>query len=570
MESSSTRPSCWGEQRHRKRRRYSRPPCAQCLTICGILLHVHVLLLCFQKSLWDTIKSKKGGERVGVSRGKKPGHPAKITVNKTFQVSREPHYKRDKPRSPQASLSKGEAARERVLVKSSIGNNSEKSEKQKPLNPKVWQQCLPLTDQENVLHFQRNSPVVLLVPATKVLDSGFISASPDVLKPENKNILKVLNKTISPIGTPERFKKLIPYIESESTGPPMAQSAADANCANSDLAQNSAFSLSNALALIDSELSQIETSPGESSFLSEFSDSLESKSDSCVLKEFPNIPESNEPRLTFFINKKVESNKAVYSVKENVVSKSPKTMVKKARFTSTTVTKSKGPVEENSLSERKIKKSRRRLLEKTLELDSSSQHESGPDTPKLPVILSDSGNTECLNTVCDDIHQLSTSNPAPCINGSPTPITFPLTSPPLAASHHFSFSVNSPPCASPQKSSSRLHFDLPSTHCEFGSSCPTVPAPLAALEHVFPVQIVAKTKKRKSEEYLKSDPKMDTVRADRVKRSKVVTVKTQSSKSMQEKRAAAAAQRQQPRAAGRQLCWVSLTNFLIIRYTCEI
>uniref|UniRef100_A0A3P8UPN0 Assembly factor for spindle microtubules n=1 Tax=Cynoglossus semilaevis TaxID=244447 RepID=A0A3P8UPN0_CYNSE len=417
----------------------------------GVLKHQAVMLGRAEapkkkkKSLWDTIKSKKGGERVGVSRGKKPGHPAKITVNKTFQVSREPHYKRDKPRSPQASLSKGEAARERVLVKSSIGNNSEKSEKQKPLNPKVWQQCLPLTDQENVLHFQRNSPVVLLVPATKVLDSGFISASPDVLKPENKNILKVLNKTISPIGTPERFKKLIPYIESESTGPPMAQSAADANCANSDLAQNSAFSLSNALALIDSELSQIETSPGESSFLSEFSDSLESKSDSCVLKEFPNIPESNEPRLTFFINKKVESNKAVYSVKENVVSKSPKTMVKKARFTSTTVTKSKGPVEENSLSERKIKKSRRRLLEKTLELDSSSQHESGPDTPKLPVILSDSGNTECLNTVCDDIHQLSTSNPAPCINGSPTPITFPLTSPPLAASHRFSFSVNSPP-----------------------------------------------------------------------------------------------------------------------------
>uniref|UniRef100_A0A671VR07 Assembly factor for spindle microtubules n=1 Tax=Sparus aurata TaxID=8175 RepID=A0A671VR07_SPAAU len=197
------------------------------------------------------------------------------------------------------------------------------------------------------------------------------------------------------------------------------------------------LSLKDALAIIDSDLSHIATSPGDTSSSCGFSDSLESKSGNhgCgpqgdALKAFPDSPqepESNEPRLTFFVSKT-----AVDSESEKATVR-----VKKTSFTSATVTKTKAPVEVKCLSGRKIKKSRRRLLDRTLELsDGSSQCESAPGTPILPVIDPDTPTK--ANSLCGDGHQaqefIASSPAAPRVGGSPTPVTFPVTSPPPVAS----------------------------------------------------------------------------------------------------------------------------------------
>ncbi|XP_018526360.1 LOW QUALITY PROTEIN: abnormal spindle-like microcephaly-associated protein [Lates calcarifer] len=555
----------------------------------GVLKHQAVLLGRAEapkkkkKSLWDTIKNKRDGEKVAVPRGKKMQLPLKMAANKTFQVSRKPQYKRDKPRSPLASLNEGKAVRERSLTKHSpIDVRSKESEEQKASNPKQSKLSLALSDQENIHHIQRNSPVVLLVPTAKLMDSGTgsMSASPDNSgsKPENRDLTKILNQTLSPIGTPERFKKLMPRIQSESPVPATVNSVSDADDANSELTRTPVLSLKDALALIDSDLSNINTSPRDSSSC-EFSDSLESKSgshsygsDRNVLKALPDSPglsEPNEPRLTFFVTKKVVVNEVIV-VSEAEADKAE--VVKKASFTSATVTKSKAPVEENSLSGRKIKKSRRRLLEKTLELsDSSSQYESRPSTPKLPVIephRTDTGtngwqNSEVTGHLCDDTHQVlgfTSSSPTPPSYGSVIPsFTFPVTSPPSMAPTRFSFSVTSPPptvpasvaftvtSPSPTASCSPLHCNF-SPNLKVHEQCPTVPAPPSVQEDSFPIHMAVKSKKRKSEEYLKSHAKVeDAGKTDRVKRSKVVAVKSEPTRSLQERRSAS--QRQQ-RTAG--------------------
>ncbi|XP_023284662.1 abnormal spindle-like microcephaly-associated protein isoform X2 [Seriola lalandi dorsalis] len=546
----------------------------------GVLKHQAVLLGRAEapkkkkKSLWDTIKNKREGEKVAVPRRKKMEPPLKMAANKTFQVSRKPQYKRDKPRSPLASLNEGKAVRERSLTKHSpIDDHPRKSEEQKAINPNQRQQSLALSDQENIHHIQRNSPIVLLVPAAKLMDSGSMCASPDALgsKPESKDLTKILNRTLSPIGTPERFKKLMPCIQSHSPVPATVKSVA-VETVNSELTRTPVLSLKDALALIDSDLNHINTSPRDSNSSCDFSDSLESKSgshgcgpDRNVLKALPDSPElteSTEPRLTFFVSKKVVVNEVVVSEADKVTE-----MVKKTSFTSATVIKSKAPVEENSLSGRKIKKSRRRLLEKTLELsDSSSQCESGPNTPRLPVIDPDTGskgwqNSEVTSHLCDDTHQVlefTSSSPTPRLHTSATPITFPITSPPSARPTRFSFSVTSPPPAapvslaftvtspSPPGSSSPLHRNLSSSPKVYEQP-PTLSAPLSVQEDSFPIHMAVKSKKRKSEEYLKSDAAVeDAGKTARVKRSKVAAGKTKPS--VHERRSTS--QGQQQRTAG--------------------
>ncbi|XP_047192689.1 abnormal spindle-like microcephaly-associated protein isoform X2 [Scophthalmus maximus] len=524
----------------------------------GVLKHQAVMLGRAEapkkkkKSLWDTIKNKREGGKAAAPRSKKTGPPLKMAANKTFQVSREPQYKRDKPRSPLTSLNEGRAVRERSLAKRSP-DGSRKSEELKTSNPKLRQQFLASSDQENVGPAQRSSPVVLLVPAAKLMA---VSASPDALgsKPENKDLLKILNRTLSPIGTPERFRKLVPVIHLESPLSVTAEAAADADDANSDLTRTPVLSLKDALALIDSDLSNINASPRDSS--SAFSDSLESKSGSRgggpegivlgALPYSPELPESNEPRLTFFV-----SSKAVAAAAEDVATET----VKRASFTSATVVKSRAPAEEHGSSGRKMKKSRRRLLEKTLELsDSSSQCDSGTSSPKLPVIDPDTvtngrQNADVTGRLCDATRQVLEFT-----SSSPTPVTFPITSPPSMAPTRFSFSVTSPPPAatasisftatSPAAPASPppLRRDL-SLH----EPCPTDSAPPSAPEDSFPIHVAAAaSKKRKSEEYLRSDAKA-AAKSDRVKRTKVAATKTESLRSVRER---SASQRQQQRTAG--------------------
>ncbi|KAG7514195.1 abnormal spindle-like microcephaly-associated isoform X1 [Solea senegalensis] len=530
----------------------------------GVLKHQAVLLGRAEapkkkkKSLWDTIKNKREGGKVAVPQGKKLKHPSKMVANKTFQVPRQQQYKRDKPCSPLSSLNEGKATRRRSL---------NKQKEQKALN-----HSLAFSDQENVYHNERNSPVVLLIPAAKLMDSDSTSARPEVLatKPEKKDLNKILNATISPIGTPEKFKKIMPRSPALAT----VMSPADVDGANIELSRTSLLSLEDALAIVCSDLSQVNPSPQDASSFCDFSDSLESKNgsfgsrtDRNVLRPLPNSPElfeSNEPRLTFFVSQKVVVSEAIASVEEaaNLTE-----IVKKSSFTSATVIKSKAPVKENSLSGRKIKKMRRRLLEKTLELsDCSCQCESVSDTPNLPVIDPDKGNKGTLNSYvtshpCDDPHEVlgfTSSSLSPCTHGPPPPVTFPPSSSPPVAPTCISFSITSPPPAitsftvtspSPRGSSSPLRLDLPSKPSVF-EQCPAVSALSSARDDSFPIHKAGMSKKRKSEEYLKSDARREkAVESERVKRSKVVVGKTEASRSAQEWRGASQRQ-QQPRTAG--------------------
>ncbi|XP_051803239.1 abnormal spindle-like microcephaly-associated protein [Acanthochromis polyacanthus] len=522
----------------------------------GILKHQAVVLGRAEapkrkkKSLWDTIKSKREGEKVAAPNRKKTESPLKMAANKTFQVSRKPQYKRDKPRSPLASLNEEKVVRERSLTKHSPSDDCcLTSEEVKALNLNQRQQPLVSSDQENIC--QKSSPLVLLVPTAKLMDSENMSACSDNLvgKPDNKELTKMLNRTLSPIGTPERFKKLMPHIHPESPLP-AAPHVYDESCKASGL------SLKDALVVIGSDLISFNTSPRDANLSCEFSDSLESLSDkqsngphTNVLKSKHGSPElckPNEPRLTFFVSKKVVVNEVVISETDKA-----KENVKKASFCSATVTKSKAPVEANCSSGRKIKKSRRRLLEKTLELsDGSSQCESGRDTPTLPVIEPDGA-----ATLCDDGHRASeftSSSPSPRPDASPAPITFPVSSPPLIAPSRFSFSLASLPASdptpiaftltspSPVGSSSPLHLSNSGLY----KQSPTVLPPPSIQEELFPIHVVGKSKKRKSEEYLRSDYKTeDAGKTEPVKRSRVVTRRTEPSRPVQEKRGVSQRQR---------------------------
>uniref|UniRef100_A0AAQ5YI81 Calponin-homology (CH) domain-containing protein n=1 Tax=Amphiprion ocellaris TaxID=80972 RepID=A0AAQ5YI81_AMPOC len=522
----------------------------------GILKHQAVLLGRAEapkkkkKSLWDTIKSKRGGEEGAAPSRKKSKPPLKMAANKTFQVSRKPQYKRDKPRSPLASLNEEKVVRERSLTKHSPSDGCcLTSEELKALNPNQSQQPLVLSDQENIC--QKNSPHVMLVPTAKLMDSGNTSACSDNLagKPDNKDLAKLLNRTLSPIGTPERFKKLMPHIHSES--PPLAAPHVD-----SVSYKASALSLKDALMLIDSDLISFNTSPRDANLSCDFSDSLESLSEkqnpgphTNVLKSIHGSPElckPNEPRLTFFVSKKVVVNEVVGSEADKA-----KENVKKPSFCSATVTKSKAPAEANSSSGRKIKKSRRRLLEKTLEMaDGSSQCESGRGTPTLPVIEPDRA-----ATLCDDGHrapEFTSCSPSPRPDASPAPITFPVSSLPPIAPSRFSFSVASLPASdptpiaftltspSPVGSSSPLHLSN-SSLCK---QSPTVLPPPPIQEELFPIHVVGKSKKRKSEEYLRKNYKTeDAGKTEPVKRSRVVTRRTEPSRPVQEKRGVSQRQR---------------------------
>ncbi|KAK5869529.1 hypothetical protein PBY51_024238 [Eleginops maclovinus] len=541
----------------------------------GVLKHQAVLLGRAEapkkkkKSLWDTIKNKRDSENVSAPRRRKTEQPLKMAANKTFQVSRKSQYKREKPRSPLASLNKCADVRERSLSKPTpMVDYSQNSEEQKAYNSSQRQRSLGLSDQENIHCLQNDSPLVLLIPAGKLMDSGNMFASPDLHmgKPENRDLIKMLNKTLSPIGTPEMFKKFMPRIQSDS---PLSTAL---NSADSGLTGTPVPSLKDALTLIDSDLSKMNTSSRDTSSSCDFSDSLDSKSgtrgcgpEKNALPALPDSPlgsDSNEPRLTFFVSKNI--------VVSEVVCKGDKATerVKKTSFTSATVIKNKAPVEANLSNGRLIKKSRRRLLEKTLELsDGSSQCESAPGTPNLPVINLETdtkGLQNSANSPCDDrtpAQELTSSRLSPRLDGSPTPITFPVTSPPSLAPARFSFSgTSTPPAAptplvltvsspSPLCSSSPLHRNLTP------QASPTLSVSKFVQDESFPIYMAVKSKKRKSEEYLKSDVKIeDAGKAERVKRSKMVPGKMEPPRSFQERRSAS----QKPRTAVRSMTTSSL------------
>uniref|UniRef100_A0A3P9LT42 Abnormal spindle microtubule assembly n=1 Tax=Oryzias latipes TaxID=8090 RepID=A0A3P9LT42_ORYLA len=501
----------------------------------GVLKHQAVLLGKAEatkkkkKSLWDTIK-KKNGEGTKTSKAKKVDPPLKMAANKTFQVSRTPQYQRDKASSPLASLNARKAVRERSISNNynHVESNSLIQEDRKPLHTR--QLAVTVWDSEAVHPLQKNSPVVLLVPAGSSNPCSSLGSPPD--KCENKDLAKILNQTLSPIGTPERFKKLMPHIQSES--PPPASAKPDTDSVSTG---EPVVSLREALAVIGSDLSQIYTSPREISSSCEYSDSLESKGgrsendDPRAIPDSPEMPEFNEQRLTFFVSKKSTTSDDHKTVEK----------VKKTTFTSATVIKSKASGDSNGSSGRKIRKSRRRLLEKSLELSGSSgQSESGPDTPNLPVIAADTG-----ASLIDEKHEItefgsSSSTPRP--RTSSPPIAFPISSPICIALSHTSISASPLPPAAP----SPIMFAIASSP-PVGSSSPlhpsllpsyqqAVPATPSVHEDSFPVHVAAICKKRKSEEHLKCDRKFDDPgKPDQGKRSRVVTAKLEPPRSVRDR-----------------------------------
>ncbi|KAM3876201.1 abnormal spindle-like microcephaly-associated protein [Diretmus argenteus] len=537
----------------------------------GVLKHQAVLLGRAEapkkkkKSLWDSIKKQRAGERPAAPRGKKTDPSLKITANKTFQMSRNPQYKREKPRSPLSSLNKAVAVRERSLSKRGPledRSNPEQFEQQRPCKPTQRQRSLALSEQahlENVHNVRKNSPVVLLVPAIKLMDC----------KPENGDITRVLNKTVSPVGTPERFKTLMPHIPSAgSLAPATGQLIADESD-KTGVPFKARLSVRDALTLIDSDLPHVDASPPDTCSSYDLSDSLESgrgnhgcKPDITAPNTFPDSPEqseSNEPRLTFFVSKLPVKNQVVAPAVEV---DHTTLRVKRASFTSATVTKSKAtaaaaPLEVTNPSGRKVKKSRRRLLEKTLDLsDGSSQCESRPGTPCLPVIDSDARTEEgsssqatsspynrqqAQEALCFSPRGDGPYTPVTSPSVVPAPFTFPVTSPlPMVT-----FTVTSPLLSGPD---SPLYCELPSN---------SIPPQCVQEDLTFPVHsqtecdMAARSKKRKSDEYLRPEKFEEVEKSGQVKRSKVAAVRREPARSAQEKRCSS--QRQQPRKTGQQM-----------------
>ncbi|XP_029939617.1 abnormal spindle-like microcephaly-associated protein [Salarias fasciatus] len=216
------------------------------------------------------------------------------------------------------------------------------------------------------------------------------------------------------------------------------------------------------------------------------SESLESDSQNHGLPNSPQLINVNEQRLTFFVSQMGLGSEA-----------KPKNM--KVHFTSATVTKGRAPVEveANSLSERRVKKSRRRLLDKTLELSFSSSGANSPQvgTPSLPVIDSTSGSTSC------DGQQVPQASPS-SLTPERKSISAPVESP--SAPFGLSLSPAPSPIPLPLSSSSPLQYTM-FLDLQIQQQTATVSECCSVKEDLSPFHARLNTKKRKSEEHHSSD-----------------------------------------------------------------
>uniref|UniRef100_A0AAZ3SBD1 Calponin-homology (CH) domain-containing protein n=1 Tax=Oncorhynchus tshawytscha TaxID=74940 RepID=A0AAZ3SBD1_ONCTS len=490
-----------------------------------------------KKSLWDSIKSKKEFDLSDPPRGKKNSISSlKMAANKTFHVSRTPQYRREKVRSPLASLNK------------------------KACTPvegqKFKQDVLGQLSFDNV---QKNSPVVILVPAAKLIDSSDAAASYScpVGTPECRDLTRLLNTTVSPVGTPERFQKLMPHIQSiQSPAHVIDDTVADIS--HTVLAGTPVLSVRDALALIESDLTHVVgASPPNACSSFDFSHSLESANgekncgpvksviDIKALSESPIKSDPAQPRLTFFIKPKRVTDKQGRVEVGEVVPQS-----KKVTFTSTTVIKSKPvPVQVRSPGVRRIKTSRRRLLEKTLELSGDSGHsESSPGTtvtPGLPVIDSDANHDSPLTISPREarLQALESVSCRPvCLDAIPAPVKLSLSSP---------LPMN-PSTGGPQ------HLGLDDSILG-ATQLHTAPI-VESLPDVFPVynqsqfdMRVVRSKKRKSDEFLRDGGEKveDAVEKTmfHVKKSRVSTVVKGPNRPAQQKGFSASSHRQQTKTS---------------------
>ncbi|KAG9351153.1 hypothetical protein JZ751_025043 [Albula glossodonta] len=372
-----------------------------------------------KKSLWDSIKTKNTAGICAALKEKKSDSSLQKAANKTFHVSRQPQYTKERVRKPLRSCNEETAIQEQApILSSSIENQCEHFVQERSCTPVPLQTTKVKSVQtlsESVVS-QKNSPVVVLVPAAKLFDVEVVAGSPcavdKVCIPDHKNVTRVLNTTHLSICTPERgVNPLIPHIHSSQI--PISSDANVVSCANKTfLPGTPVLSVKDALAIIQSDLEVDGASPPNACSSFDFSDSLESvqgnrgadqsslghdATEKNILEEMSPQLEPVRPRLTFFVN----SNKVNCGDEAKVTQK-----CSKIPFSSTTVTKSKPhSTQESNPANRKTRTSRRRLLEQTLELSEDKSTKSSllsqNDVSGLPVIDSDAnfGAHECVHTL---------------------------------------------------------------------------------------------------------------------------------------------------------------------------
>ncbi|XP_016409806.1 abnormal spindle-like microcephaly-associated protein homolog [Sinocyclocheilus rhinocerous] len=364
----------------------------------GIVKHQAILLGKAQatkkkkKTLWDSIKSKKGVP--APSKEKKVSSMPIKAANMTFHVSRQSQYRKDRTSNPLLPLNQERFAYGSNAIRTSAPSST--PEMSKPVF---------VTEKFDDVHLQKNSPVVVLVPAERFLDTPGNKDMTFSRKAECKEITRVLNKTLSPASTPERFGNPLCF---QSPLPMIGQFAQD----QSQEPEKPSLSVKGTLDVIGSDLSHAVSLPNACSSF-DFSVSLESekpdpeRSFRATAVISPPV-EVAHPRLTFCVKPNkvigVESNHDAFRLKAlpfctatvTKLSKVDDALVpdgpKKFPVNSTTVTKGKPEASVESPGLRKKKTSRRRLLEKTLELSEASNAESNASSPDsaLPVISSDS------------------------------------------------------------------------------------------------------------------------------------------------------------------------------------
>ncbi|KAG7266200.1 hypothetical protein CRUP_012629, partial [Coryphaenoides rupestris] len=341
----------------------------------------------------------------------------------------------------------------------------------------------------------KNNESTLKMTANKTFQ---VPRKPQYKREKPRSPLALLNKAVDFRERP--LSKLRSVEDGQEQQPP--HKAAQ----RSEVRSPPGVTLSEALAIINSDLCTVSTSNSEI-----ISNSLDSvcgsprpepvKLSHGVIPDSPELSDCNGQRCTFFVSQSaIAGHGVVGPVTESVPVNQE---VKKVAFTSTTVTKSRAVVAVIAVPDvcspggRRIRKSRRRLLEKTLDLSEGGSSSSSPSasSPGPPVI---------------DLHSGSFAGPSRTTNSPhapPTPVIFPIASLP----------------------------DL----------FPTPPIPPRAAAQLGPT----KSKKRKSDEYMRSEELAG--RGNRDKRSRdIVAVVRESAKPARQKKWS---QRQHDSAGARSL-----------------
>lgn len=324
-------------------------------------------------------------------------------ANKTFRVSRQPQYKRNRTLNPLTPLNQERTSQRPINSKE---KNSQSLYTEFPLTPPK-----AFCDNSEGMSSENKTPVVLLVPSVRFTDAtGKENISSVPLQNVDYKVSRVLNKTLSPISTPEKFSyPLMTHFQSPL--PVICKPMKDRSCT----AATQVLSVKDALAVINSDLSCPVSPPNACSSLN-IADSLETDDLSMnKLETSLNVDggvssqiDVAQPRLTFFVKsnkaqvEELETEGLIHSPaacpasndtfdSEMCCEKLTQKLIKpkKMLFNSATVIKSKpGASPERSLNTSRTRTFRRRLLQQAPLVSSSPESSAGllDGVSVLPVI----------------------------------------------------------------------------------------------------------------------------------------------------------------------------------------